>query len=478
MWGLCCLISGVSTFGGPQCFLGYERDSHKDREDLLSGILSRLLASKNASLDLPPENELRETLADRLLGCVQNLDYTDWNPITKSMHTWNNEIVVIGPDGTGGVQFRVCSEYSGWAWYKKVLSDGEWEAEMTGIGYCSEGVIFMDRRCWSYLKSWIALPPHLMGADSEVLFYTEFFELFKGAFYYDHYPSTKLDYSPLRFAEDNHQEPPIGGEIGVKHALKYMCLDDVPKLRQALCRGLRGKDLGTALLDDFQLWAFESPDIWPCWSGDIQEPVFTTFTTTSTHPLASLPFELLVEIFVGATPYDVLNMASTCKSLRQFLVRPDIFLALLQEMVLRGSLRWLNPCSFIESEVNKANQSLSGWLPNQSLITWKNNQGHGDPTSPFQAPGFPFLAFVYTCLCHSFSMRSRRRLWGIIKQVEMRWIAFRNGKQLGGEDDPDKWLVLHDSDYNSEDDSEPEDGLGFEEEDGGKLELSESEHKG
>ncbi|KAH8826594.1 hypothetical protein DL96DRAFT_1287399 [Flagelloscypha sp. PMI_526] len=179
---------------------------------------------------------------------------------------------------------------------------------------------------------------------------------------------------------------------------------------------------------------------WPSWSEDVQEPIFATFNTTSTliHPFFSLPFELLIEVFVDTTPYDVLNMASTCRAVRQLLLSPYIFRALLQAMVHRGSLFWLNPSPFAEDEVA---------LANESLVTWINSKEIKAPSNPFQVPSFPFLAFVHTCFVDSFSMRSRRRLWGIIKQVERRWTAFRNGMQLGGEDDPDKWEWTDDREY-------------------------------
>ncbi|KAH8826627.1 hypothetical protein DL96DRAFT_1288442 [Flagelloscypha sp. PMI_526] len=437
-----CGISGVSTFGGPRSFLEYKEDCQDEFEGLLSGILSKLLASENASLGVPGEYELREILTELLTSCTKDYEDTDSNPIPKSMQTWNCEVVVISPvggelpDDNNSVQLRVCSEYSGYGWYEKIFSDGEWKEESTRFSYIGpEPAVFMDLRCWSYLKSWITLPPHPLAVDSETLFYTEFWDLMKGDFKYGNYPSTKLDYTPLQFTVGDHQEPPIRGKAGLKHALEKMCLDNVPHLRHAICSGIRGTNLGTALLDDFQLWAFESPDIWPCWSEDVQKPVFTSFTTTSTHPLLSLPFELLIEIFADSSFYDVLNMATTCKSLRQFFFHEDVFSALLRAMVRRGSLRWLNPCPSVLNEVARANQSLA---------TWIHNKERGAVTNPFQVDEFPFLAFVHVCFVHSFSMRSRRRLWEIIKQVERRWVAVRNGRQLGGEDDPDKWALLYD----------------------------------
>ncbi|KAH8826643.1 hypothetical protein DL96DRAFT_1711197 [Flagelloscypha sp. PMI_526] len=122
-------------------------------------------------------------------------------------------------------------------------------------------------------------------------------------------------------------------------------------------------------------------------------------------------------------------------------------------MVLRGSLRWLNPSPFAGDEVSRANESLT---------TWISSEGADATSNPFQIPGLPFLAFVYTCLVHSFSMRSRRRLWGIIKQVEGRWIDFRNGKKLRVEDDPDKWQLI---DAWKEYGSESEEGEGESEKD-------------
>ncbi|KAH8826625.1 hypothetical protein DL96DRAFT_1608500 [Flagelloscypha sp. PMI_526] len=348
--------------------------------------------------------------------------------MTKSMQLWNRRVVMIGPDygrkknpdGSHCIQLRVCSGYSGHGWYDYLFCDGKWEEDSTCIDAGPEPVFFMDARCWYYLRTWIVLPPLSPIADPEVSFYTEFWELVKDVFDVGSSLSNKLDYSPLCITYDDDQEPPFIGEDGIDYALENACLDGVPHLRQAIRNGLRGDDLSTALLADFQIWAFESPDIWPRWSeAYAKEPIFIDFVASSTTSLCSLPLEILLQIFADATPYDVLNMASTCKSLRHFLVRQDVFPALLREMVLRGSLRWLNPSPFAGDEVARANESLT---------TWIGNEGVEAESNPFQVPGFPFLAFVHTCFVHSFSMQSRRRIWGIIKQVETLWIDYRNEK--------------------------------------------------
>ncbi|KAH8826645.1 hypothetical protein DL96DRAFT_1608559 [Flagelloscypha sp. PMI_526] len=443
MYDLRCFISGVSTFGGPQTFLGKEEDYQEDCDLLISGIVSKLLASENATSDLPSKNELREILADLLKWCVAEGRFEDWNPIPRSMNTWNREVVIIGPgyedkknsDGTYCIQLQVCRRHGGYSWYEQVLSGGQWKDARTYICYNgSEPNVFMDARCWYYLRSWITFQPLAPAVDPEISFHTELWKLVTGAFKHGYYPSTKLDYFPFQFTLNNHHEPPIRTKEGVRFSLDKMCLDSVPNLRQALRTGTRGLDLGAALLNDFQIWAFESPDIWPCWSEAFgRKPVFMDFVATSTASLCSLPLEILLEIFADATPYDVLNMASTCKSIRHFLVRQDIFSGLLREMVRRGSLYWLNPSPFAGDEVSRANQSLTTWIGGEELEAVSN---------PFQVPGFPFIAFVHTCFVHSFSMKSRRRLWGIIKQVERRCMAFKNGKRFGGEDDPDKWQLI------------------------------------
>ncbi|KAH8826644.1 hypothetical protein DL96DRAFT_1711198 [Flagelloscypha sp. PMI_526] len=111
----------------------------------------------------------------------------------------------------------------------------------------------MDARCWYYLKSWITLQPLAPTMDPEMSFYTEFWELIHCRFNIGSCTSRKLDYSPLQFTYDDLQEPPIRTKEGIRFALDKMCLDSVPKLRQAIRSGMRGKDLGTALLDDFQI---------------------------------------------------------------------------------------------------------------------------------------------------------------------------------------------------------------------------------
>ncbi|KAH8826595.1 hypothetical protein DL96DRAFT_1608432 [Flagelloscypha sp. PMI_526] len=423
MYDICCFITGISSFGAPRTLLEANEYCEEEFWELLDSIISRLLATENAASELPPEDELRDTIEDLLIGCLHDFEFDVCNPIPLSMQSWHDIVVVIGPgyedkknpEGFSCVQLQVCRGYDGYGQFESVLHNGEWKDSLISARYPD---IFMDARCWYYLKSWVTLQPLALTADPEMSFYTEFWEFIKDT------PWTFLDYSPLprTFDDGDGEESFFSSSDRIKYALEHMCIDGVPKLRQALRSGLRGESLGTALLDDFQMWAFESPDMWPCWSEEFfKEPVFMKFVSISqsTSALCFLPFENLLEIFADATPYDLLNVASTCKFLRQFLVRQDIFPIFLREMVLRGSLRWLNPSPFAENEVARANESL---------ITWIGSKGREAVSNPFQDPGFPFLAFVYTCLVHSFSMRSRRRLWRIITNLEKHWIAFRNGK--------------------------------------------------
>ncbi|KAH8826287.1 hypothetical protein DL96DRAFT_1465539 [Flagelloscypha sp. PMI_526] len=182
----------------------------------------------------------------------------------------------------------------------------------------------------------------------------------------------------------------------------------------AISQGLRGKELAPALFSDFQTWIFKTPDLWPYRSeAQSAAPIFRTFETAleSTLMLLMLPMELILKIFSLLSLADIVTASSTCKSMRQLVTRPNIFPHLLHDLVTRpdGSLRWLQPCSLVKGEVDRANEALRTWVD-------------VDPTNsvnPFSAPDFPFVEFVRTCLVKSDSMRNRQRIWGIIKQVEM-----------------------------------------------------------
>ncbi|KAH8835089.1 hypothetical protein DL96DRAFT_1702093 [Flagelloscypha sp. PMI_526] len=182
-------------------------------------------------------------------------------------------------------------------------------------------------------------------------------------------------------------------------------------LQQAISQGLRGEDLRSALLDDFHMWMFEGPDSWPSRDESLGPPLFAEISgnhlNTSGFPL--LPLELILEILVYTSLPDALNFMSTCRQLRR-LTYKETFSLILIRMVARGSLCWLRPCPLVVGEMENARHALATWI-----------QDPEEGEDPFHNSDFPFPAFVHTCFVKSASMKSRRRIYGIVKQLEAQW---------------------------------------------------------
>ncbi|KAH8823590.1 hypothetical protein DL96DRAFT_1469149 [Flagelloscypha sp. PMI_526] len=199
-----------------------------------------------------------------------------------------------------------------------------------------------------------------------------------------------------------------------------MCLDDVPHLNEAICQGLRGRDLGPAVFADFQGWVFEALDIWPCRpEGDLIEPTFALFHEPfhqQESAFLTLPIELMLDILSRLSLEDALDVSCACKQLRNQLLQDNALSMLARDMIKDGTLRWVQPCSLVENEVDKANMALVTWFEDKHCA------------NPLQSPSFPILPFLHTCFLKSGSMKNRHRIWGVIKQLERRWIAYQKGE--------------------------------------------------
>ncbi|KAH8829740.1 hypothetical protein DL96DRAFT_1424080, partial [Flagelloscypha sp. PMI_526] len=180
-----------------------------------------------------------------------------------------------------------------------------------------------------------------------------------------------------------------------------------------LSNGLRGDDLGPALLHDFQTWVFERPDRWPSRSDSDINPTFQTFPASSLPALAPLPFEVTLEIISDISLADLANLSSTSKSMRQLMNHPSLFSEILRGMINHGSLSWVWPCPDVKGESEHARQALATWIDNDEC------------KDPLNSIDFPFVSFVYACFATSDSMKSRFRLWKIMKQLEPSWVAYR-----------------------------------------------------
>ncbi|KAH8826283.1 hypothetical protein DL96DRAFT_1816662 [Flagelloscypha sp. PMI_526] len=398
------LITGVSANGGPDSFL--ERE--EKREELADGLADKILAA-NLFPNLPRKPELKQILLDALF-CVSDDADEDKVPFPNSSEVHPD--VVIGKfredEGDEIVSIRFCEGYDAYGGFERMLdSDGKWANEYTPLN--DAGFPFMDSRSWNYIRAWTSIPKESDKSPEERLYETFTNDLNQGINGISH----SLDYGLMGFMWGQFQDSFLEN-CQIEDALEYLCLDTAPNISAAISQGLRGKDIAPALFSDFQAWIFETPDLWPCRpEAQAAAPIFRTFETTSlpTPKLLSLPPELILNIFSFLSLCDFVATSSTSKSMRQLVTGPNIFPHLLHDLVINpdGALRWLQPCSLVEGEVKRANEALRTWV-----------NGHPkDSVNPLCAPDFPFVEFVYTCLAKSDSMRSRKRIWGIIKQVEM-----------------------------------------------------------
>ncbi|KAH8831942.1 hypothetical protein DL96DRAFT_1459560 [Flagelloscypha sp. PMI_526] len=206
-------------------------------------------------------------------------------------------------------------------------------------------------------------------------------------------------------------------EERISQKLDIYCLDNAPNLTEAISQGLRGQRLMPALYKDLGTWIFEDPDMWPPCVQTEYGPTFQVFQTPNTlettEPnLWTLPLDILFEVLLNLSLIDVLNTSAICKPMRNYLLAEKVFISLLRKMVLHGSLRWIQPCGAVEGEVKSARKDLLSWIGTDDL--------HDHIKDPLLDAKFPILHFVHACY-KSDSMKSRKRLWGIAKQLEGTW---------------------------------------------------------
>ncbi|KAH8831908.1 hypothetical protein DL96DRAFT_1812670 [Flagelloscypha sp. PMI_526] len=426
-----CMLSGASADGGPR-HLVHDWDAEEDGvPDAPSDYLDEFAKELAQRLDekrikhapfytIPAVDELQSILVDAFLSLLN--DPSPSLPVT--FQPWCSEVALFGHPEYGDYDERIvlpvfekvmyCSEYSGYGgWDKMMGEDGEWAGKITGTVHTGDDnkpkCAFMDRRCWGYLQTWVDLPP-LESPNLESRLDLEFWDVVKdGCTSYVAGTHPDIDYEQF--------------QTDAMTTFEEMCLEDVPYLTEAISLGLRGAELTLALYRDLQIWIYQTPDIWPQRSEGLGPPNFTSFEPSVSQngpSFFTLPRELTLIIFSDLSILDYLNASSTSRALRQAATRSSLFSTVVNEMIRHGSLRWLKPCPLVQGEVEKANEALATWLDDPSNI--------GDP---LRDGNFPVLAFTRTCFTRSTSMMSRRRLWGISKQFEVKWVAYRRGKIEG-----------------------------------------------
>ncbi|KAH8835088.1 hypothetical protein DL96DRAFT_1702092 [Flagelloscypha sp. PMI_526] len=406
-----CMLSGVSSSGGPGGFFEVENEySERDKRKVASRLATKLSDAGNP--ELPPEQELVAILEQALT------DLGDWDTGIYIDHDcrWCQEVVVVGTvrdhtshqDVTG---VRICRWGDSYGGFDEMLGgDGEWISELTQV--YENRAVFMDRRARYYLQSWLVVPHAAVDAQSGTSreFWEVFFDKVK--------PRLPLRPTADHWYTSTHPDLDMGlmsttwGQFQ-DHTINKSSVElvTVPTLEQAISQGLRGDGLRSALLEDFHMWMFEGPDSWPTRAESVGPPLFNKFVSehSSSRGILPLPLEVVLEILVYTSLSDTLNFTSTCKYLRR-LTYDETFAMILRRMISDGSLCWLRPCSLVSGELENAQPILASWVHDL-----------GDGEDPFRTSDFPFPAFVYTCFVKSASMKSRRRIYDVVKQLEAQW---------------------------------------------------------
>ncbi|KAI0047354.1 hypothetical protein FA95DRAFT_1559195 [Auriscalpium vulgare] len=115
-------------------------------------------------------------------------------------------------------------------------------------------------------------------------------------------------------------------------------------------------------------------------------------------------------------------LSATSKSVRAVLSSPHVVNRFFRSEVVspHGRLHWILPLRSVRNEVERCHSTAAKWISSEDP---QNATGaHG----PFGSPDFPYGPFVRACLARSnSSMRNRERIWGMVKQVEKMWSAYR-----------------------------------------------------
>ena len=182
----------------------------------------------------------------------------------------------------------------------------------------------------------------------------------------------------------------------------------------------------------------------------------------------NLPNEILLPILHNLPIADLLSFSATCRSLHRLITDPPFMNRILQEALLQGSCRYILPVHGLLDDEERAFEAIRLWLPESVRPASVNkevaraegeedNEGDRDeeansvegevegqetsdedepelsipPIKPLILdPKFPALAFMRACH-DSDSMMNRKRLWGLVKQVEDVWGSYRlNGWEV------------------------------------------------
>ncbi|KAH8831849.1 hypothetical protein DL96DRAFT_1589191 [Flagelloscypha sp. PMI_526] len=307
-----CMLSGIAA-GGPPSIIPDDEDGII--EAIVNGLVERLI--NTGRTDIPPAAELTEILTDTMTNHGRSLNG----------ERWGDTGAVFGPtltDEENPAYLRFCKDKAYMAWFDKMLTpNGEWIDHTVWIWESDPGdhhCAFMFRKCWDYFQSWLdVLPPGVREGTPFAKALWDVVEPSMGKGWPSDSILPELEYGNMLFTWGQDEQDfwdPLDGDDGkeieekVAEALNRHCSKNVPNL------ALHG-DLGT--------WMFEDPDS--------DSPSFRVFQ------LSTLPLDILLEILPNLNLFNVLNTSSVCKSMRNLVLREDVFPTLLRKMIQHGSLR-------------------------------------------------------------------------------------------------------------------------------------------
>ncbi|KAI0047357.1 hypothetical protein FA95DRAFT_1606155 [Auriscalpium vulgare] len=301
-----------------------------------------------------------------------------------------------------------------------VLNNGEEEGaeeELDDEPFTTEAPNFaIHEGCYRCLQSWLRVSGRPINGLS---FPGELYELVNSRLHQIDSPTGLLPgllYAGMRDTLDEGVQNSVLGNMqpGGTHTT------------HAIKAGLRGKDLMPAIVEDFKGWRFMRPDVWPEPPSHIPS-IYTVYAVEPSDLLQQpmflrLPHELFLLLVDHLLVAGFMALSATSKSVRAVVSSPDVVNGFFRNRVVspHGELYWILPLRLVPNEVERCHSTAAKWISSED--TQNVTGAHG----PFGSPDFPYGPFVRACLVKSnSSMRNRERIWGMVKQVEKLWNAYR-----------------------------------------------------
>ncbi|KAL0955107.1 hypothetical protein HGRIS_004023 [Hohenbuehelia grisea] len=290
-----------------------------------------------------------------------------------------------------------------------------WKDGVSGISpYMNNVNIVCHKAPLAYLKSWInwtSLPPRSIAFpdDPEALsIKAELYEIVNSR------KRGRGDVGALRFLDYGGIEKTL---VQYQDIFRPTWDGSTRHLERAIRDGRTGEGLMVALSRDFGAWMCVRTDVWPMRTA--RQALALPANTSQLTEFNRIPAELLIEILCHLDPVDYAALLSVSRSLRHIL-QSGVLDATVKSLILTvdGPLRWILPVESMEGEEDTFQSACATWLQPPS----KDEQL--TESKLIRRADFPHYAFLAEAWVHD-SMRNRRRLWTITKQLELLWVDYR-----------------------------------------------------